>query len=250
MVFKSPARRGESSEQGNRLYASPTRPTVCKPVTSGPFSAPSLFNHLRTLLQERIRQLLCNHILPHSLQKTPGVGTSPETCSLFSSACALLPRLPEPPREGRDPYTPLSAFRAAFPATPSQSVRSALFCATGTLQLLFFQTLPHSFYRHEGGYPQSPGSPPRPSATQEVDECAERCYIAGSRNSLPLRERIKKSQSHHRARTLDERTLARVGHSGEGVSENHEKNLDRSHRVGACRWTCGYFESAGVNPGR
>src|SRR5579864_5871464 len=67
-----------SSAQGIRPYAPrPSRlfANQLLQAIENLFSAPFVFNHLRTLLQERIRQLLCNHILPHSLQKTRGVGT-------------------------------------------------------------------------------------------------------------------------------------------------------------------------------
>jgi hypothetical protein len=38
------------------------------------------------------------------------------------------------------------------------SASCALFCATGAPQLLWFQMLPHSFYRHGGVYPHLPES--------------------------------------------------------------------------------------------
>lgn len=47
------------------------------------------FNRLRTLSKTRFPQPFCFQMLPHSLAKTPGVGTTPIFCPLFLAACAL-----------------------------------------------------------------------------------------------------------------------------------------------------------------
>ena len=74
-----------------------SRYPVCKLVTPTPENAifyPLLFNFLRTLSEMRISQPSCYQAVPHSLQKTPGVGIPQEICLIFSSVYALLPCLP------------------------------------------------------------------------------------------------------------------------------------------------------------
>src|SRR5579863_2857438 len=69
------------SVQGDRPYAPPNRQTVCKLVTSSPkttFPIPFPFNLLRTLSEMRFPQLAYYQSLPHSLHKTPEVGTPPQ----------------------------------------------------------------------------------------------------------------------------------------------------------------------------
>jgi len=120
------------------------------------FSAPFVFNHFRTLLQEPIRQLLCNHILPHSLAKTPGVGTPLRIFLFFSTTCPLLPRtvcvrgLPRLPRSSRG-----AEYGRGLTTSPF-SVRSVLSVVNSCSALLF----PPIFCR-----PRPVGTPLRPFST-------------------------------------------------------------------------------------
>src|SRR5579863_4096624 len=85
-----------SSAQGNRPFAPATTQAVCKLVTpssENAFFFPFPFNLLHTLLQDSIRQLLCNHILPHSLQKTWGVGILRRIRLMFSGVYKLFQKL-------------------------------------------------------------------------------------------------------------------------------------------------------------
>jgi hypothetical protein len=85
MVWSSPA-------QGPRPYAPGTRRSVCIVVTPSPstaFSVPFVFNLLRTLSEMGILQLAYYQRVPHSLKKTPGVGTPLMIRVLFSRVCAL-----------------------------------------------------------------------------------------------------------------------------------------------------------------
>jgi hypothetical protein len=102
-----------SSAQGTRPYAPPTRQTVCIIVTPSPENGifcPLCFQFLAHFYPELrgalLTQLLCNQFVPHSLQKTPGVGIPLKNRLMFSRICGLLPPLaPSSLCEGSEPTT-------------------------------------------------------------------------------------------------------------------------------------------------
>jgi hypothetical protein len=114
---------------------SQTSQTVCKLVTPSlpnvafyPSSFQPLAHSLFSLGHKSIRQLLCHHIVPHSLPKTPGVGIPPQNSLLFSRVYALLPRSPAPTRSGPLVYPERILRRATSTklCLPVSSLESAL----------------------------------------------------------------------------------------------------------------------------
>src|SRR4029077_13349998 len=73
----------------NRLCAFDS--LFCASKSDNPFA----FILFRTLLHKRISQLFCNQFVPHSLSKTPGVGTPilPLPLCVLRSACGACPDL-------------------------------------------------------------------------------------------------------------------------------------------------------------
>src|SRR5579864_5742848 len=107
MVWLSPA-------QGNRPYAPRTGQTVYIVVT--PYPENGIFCSLC------FRQLLCNHIVPHSLRKTRGVGTPHIIRLLFSRVYALL-KIP-PVLNVAGSFDPVRGFFPLHPRKPAFRCRS------------------------------------------------------------------------------------------------------------------------------
>jgi len=136
----------------------------------------------------RLPQPSCYQKLPHSLRKTPGVGTPPKICLLFLSVYALLPCLPRAasrrertPREAcllglprpapilsgtsRRPFgVPRDSTEAASVAVPSIRRWSLVVFPWEFRSISFpFLSLPDSFLSNDGGiHPPFSRKPPCP----------------------------------------------------------------------------------------
>jgi hypothetical protein len=116
---------------------------------------------LRTLLHQCFRQLLCNHILPHSLRKTPGVGIPPKICFVFSSTYELFtfqPRdIPLSHSVLRRIFSPCLCVSVAIPIRRRRPVGVPLF-SNGKRSLSLFR----SYRCRTLSFPTRGGTPPPP----------------------------------------------------------------------------------------